>query len=198
MAPTIPLSLPSCRRRRVTAPITISSSSSGSASEPKVVVILSSSSSPAVVAPSSSVGGGDDDEATSRPKRAACYRCWDVDDELKVLAAIARFRERNLGVLPQISVTFKALGYGSALRRRGVGVNELSQKVYHLKNKFIKTAAMLAADGGGPLRKYRDRELYEISRKVWPDVLEDPAAAQIANAARRRKPTPRGRARVCL
>ncbi|KAL6650177.1 hypothetical protein ACP70R_009102 [Stipagrostis hirtigluma subsp. patula] len=156
--------------------ITISSSGPGPV-PPTVVVVLPSSSAAVPALPVSSPSDGGGDEATSRRKRKARYRCWELDDELKVLRTMAKLREKNLGVLPQASWLFEALDGGRALCRRGVHVNELSQKVYHLKKKFRKAAANAGANGCRRRPKYRNTKLYEISKEVWPELLEAAAAA---------------------
>ncbi|KAL6653243.1 hypothetical protein ACP70R_012168 [Stipagrostis hirtigluma subsp. patula] len=174
-----PITISSSSGKHAADAITISSSGPGPAPR-KVVVVLSSSPAAVPILPVSSPsdgGGGGGDEATSRRKRKARYRCWDIDDELKVLRTMAKLRKENLDELPPASWLFEALDGGRALRQRGVHVTELSQKVYHLKNKFRKAAAKSAANGGRRPAMYRNRELYEISKEVWPDLLEAAAAA---------------------
>lgn len=171
MAPTIP---PSFAFACATQPTTIVISSSDSSSLVCSVIILSSSSS------------ADGDGATSRPRRGR-YRCWELGDELKILDTIADLRRGNMGDRPPASALFRALqGARSPIRRRGLDVSCLSQKVYHLKKKFAKAAAKAAANGGKRLRKKRNRALFERSMNAWPDLLPPAAAAALkARAARR-------------
>ncbi|OEL14835.1 hypothetical protein BAE44_0024146 [Dichanthelium oligosanthes] len=133
-------------------------------------------------------GSGGAEEATNQqPNKKRKYNSWIPSDEQKVLATMADLRRGNLGVLPQPSVVLKNLCGERALSRRGLDVQELSCKIHNLKDKFAKIAGKVANGGKPPCKKW-DKEIYEMSKEVWPDVCADAGAAyQAAKVVRLRK-----------
>ncbi|KAJ1269750.1 hypothetical protein BS78_06G001200 [Paspalum vaginatum] len=123
-------------------------------------------------------------EATSRHKRKKTS--WVGQDELTILTTMAERRRDNNGVLETGSLLLNKLLEDDKILRRGLRATQLSNKLRHLKKKFI-----LAAEHGGPGnvggRKYRRRcqyhnnKLYEISKEVWPELL--PAAQERATTS---------------
>ncbi|OEL30834.1 hypothetical protein BAE44_0008149 [Dichanthelium oligosanthes] len=134
----------------------------------------------------------DDVEASSQRK----YRKWDGRDERQLLDTMAKLRKQNHGVLPKASMILNELDARHALAygRRGLDVTELSDKMKDLKNKFAKAAAKAAATGRQrPHRNNRNKMLYEICKKVWPDIHEDAGAAHLAAKAACRRERARRR-----
>ncbi|BAT06772.1 uncharacterized protein [Oryza sativa Japonica Group] len=178
MAPTVPLASP-------TPTIVIISSSSS----------WTSSSSSTTSTGSVSVGG--DEEATSRLRRGP-YRCWAVDDEIKIIDTIAALRRDNMGNMPYAAVLLRALQAADPpLLRPCLDAATLSQKVYRLKIKF-RSAAMAAATNAGKkrLRNKRNKALYHHSKKAWPEELRQAKATAANNIQVRRLRTSYGGTRV--
>ncbi|EAZ08070.1 hypothetical protein OsI_30336 [Oryza sativa Indica Group] len=167
---------------------------------PTIVIISSSSSWTSSSSSSTSTGSvsvGGDEGATSRLRRGP-YRCWAVDDEIKIIDTIAALRRDNMGNMPDAAVLLRALQAADPpLLRRGLDAATLSQKVYSLKIKF-RSAAMTAATNAGKkrLRNKRNKALYHHSKKAWPEELRQAKATAANNIQARRLRTSYGGTRV--
>lgn len=80
-----------------------------------------------------------------------------------------RLVKANHGKAPRASLILKEL---SALKYHGLNAQLLSQKIKHLKKKFTR-----AVNEDDP-KLCRDRALYEISMKLWPELSEKAEAAR--------------------
>uniref|UniRef100_A0A0E0LY51 Uncharacterized protein n=1 Tax=Oryza punctata TaxID=4537 RepID=A0A0E0LY51_ORYPU len=168
---------------------------------PTIVIISSSSSWTSSSSTTGSVGvatGDGDDEATSRLRRGP-YRCWAVDDEIKIIDTIAALRRDNMGHLPDAAVLLRALQAADPpLLRRGLDAATLSHKVYRLKIMFRSAAMAAATNGGKRLRNKRNKALYDHSKKAWPEELRQAKATAANNNQVRRVRTSYGSTRLRL
>uniref|UniRef100_A0A0E0EP97 Glabrous enhancer-binding protein-like DBD domain-containing protein n=1 Tax=Oryza meridionalis TaxID=40149 RepID=A0A0E0EP97_9ORYZ len=167
---------------------------------PTIVIISSSSSwtsSSSSTTSTGSVSVGGDEEATSRLRRGP-YRCWAVDDEIKIIDTIAALRRDNRGQMPYAAVLLRALQAADPpLLRRGLDAATLSHKVYSLKIKFRSTAMAAATNAGKKrLRNKRNKALYHHSKKAWPEELRQAKATAANNIQVRRLRTSYGGTRV--
>ncbi|PAN36850.1 hypothetical protein PAHAL_7G005100 [Panicum hallii] len=131
----------------------------------------SSPASPAVSDRSSDSGGSRSEATSSQPKKK---NKWCLDDERLILDTMA-FLRMGKGSYNKVPKAPEVLRHLVTLRRRGVDVRQLSDKISQLKVKFKKTVAKAAANGGKLRRRTRHRHkvLYEISQQVWPHLYQD-------------------------
>ncbi|KAG2570224.1 uncharacterized protein LOC120639542 [Panicum virgatum] len=198
MAPRIPPSFPASRRgKHVAAAIaTINLSSPSSSDDEDVmsrprsaarrttppssvsVVVLSPrrAARPSPPASPAVSDGSSASEATTiqqiQPEKKKEKEQWCLDDELFILWTMAWLRMGNPdGKVPLASEVLKHL---VPLRRRGVHVRQLSDKMWQLKVKFKKSIAKAVANGGKLRRRtrYRHLVLYNMSQQVWPDLYQ--------------------------
>ncbi|OEL16368.1 hypothetical protein BAE44_0022615 [Dichanthelium oligosanthes] len=129
--------------------------------------VLSADSNHGPVVLSDDDDGGDDTLAASnRKRRAPIYRSWQFSDEVNILTELAAER-RTYGELPTPSELLEALLDKNVLKRENPKAEDVSKKMYNLKNRFKRAIA-----AGGPGNTHRDTTLYDLSVQVWPDLLQ--------------------------
>ncbi|KAL6650182.1 hypothetical protein ACP70R_009107 [Stipagrostis hirtigluma subsp. patula] len=157
MAPTLP------RPSFTLGPPSSSSSSSSSATSSSS---KGSNRGPRALTSSSS---DEDQEAASRERPAPCNQCWSFRDEVKILTVLAA-ELRDAGVRPGPSALLDALLL-AGLSRKNPKAADVAKKLYGLREKFRRAVA-----SGGPQGRPRDRQLYELSKEVWPELLPPPSS----------------------
>ena len=147
--------------------ITLSSSSDEEqeASSWKMSSSAGSKAGPVVLTSSDSDSDGEL-LANCRKRRPPRNVAWVFSDEVKILTALAdeRLESRRLPGSP--SALLDAICRRVDLKRENATAGDVAKKVHNLKDRFKKVIA-----SGGPSGELRDRELYDLSVKVWPELL---------------------------
>ncbi|KAL5215559.1 hypothetical protein ABZP36_006960 [Zizania latifolia] len=167
MAPTIP---PDARAI---------SSDTGSESGP--VVISSDGSAPGPIALSSS--SSDEEPASKKPRR----ECWLFCDEVKILTALAA--QRTAGTsrsLPSPRKLFDELQH--RLNRKRFTASDLAKKVAHLKGRFLEELS--TTTGTRRRQESGDTTLFDLSKKVWPELLPAPVVVISSSSSSSRSSSP--------
>jgi|UPI000221794E hypothetical protein len=112
----------------------------------------------------------DDDDAEllakCRKRRPPRNVAWIFYDEVKILTALAAERQES-GRLPgSPSALLDAIRRRVDLKRENPTAVDVAKKVHNLMDRFKKVIA-----SGGPSAEVRDRELYDLSSEVWPELL---------------------------
>jgi len=105
--------------------------------------------------------------ANCRKRRPPRNVAWVFHDEVSILTALADERLKS-GRLPagSPSALLDAIRRRVNLKRENATAGDVAKKVHNLKIRFKKVIA-----SGGPSGELRDRELYDLSVKVWPELL---------------------------
>ena len=104
--------------------------------------------------------------ANCRKRRPSRNVAWVFHDEVSILTALADelIESRRLPTSP--SAILRAIRCRFELKRQNPTEGDVAKKVHNLKHRFSKVIA-----SGGPSGELRDRQLYDLSVKVWPKLL---------------------------
>ncbi|KAK1602767.1 hypothetical protein QYE76_016834 [Lolium multiflorum] len=114
---------------------------------------------------------------SAKKARLAFHRIWSVDDEVRILEALAA-HQRQHGALPQPDALIGALA--GKLDNRAYGSKELQSKLQTLKKRYV----VLSSRGELPSKEH-DRRLLDLSKIVWGGDKTTPAAAAAEAASGR-------------
>ncbi|KAK3121930.1 hypothetical protein QOZ80_8BG0662920 [Eleusine coracana subsp. coracana] len=100
-------------------------------------------------------------------------RVWSPEDEVTILRALIAFRGKKGRLPSSIQDTAKLEGQIRGKLTAKASTTQLSDKIRRLKHKY-KLLAIRAKKGREPdLSTDRDRDVYELSKKVWGSVSID-------------------------